>query len=217
MSRLTSSANQAAVAAPHVPYILFADLDFVSGHVMLTSWDQNFSWGGNTYLSIGKFANLSEYPETADLTSASLTFTLSGVDSSLMSTVLTEKYHNRNAKLYIGWLNSANALIDTPYLLWEGFMDSMQIQSDANVASISLVCESRLLLLGKVAGWMYTDVHQKQFKTGDNFFNLVASLANKTISWGTASPASVAATKPQVMPNTRPGMPPAKYPGRPSF
>lgn len=217
MSRLTSSANQAAVAAPHVPYILFADLDFVSGHVLLTSWDQNFTWGGNTYLSIGKFANLSDYPETADLTSASLTFTLSGTDPALMSTVLTEKYHNRNAKLYVGWLNAANALVDTPYLLWEGFMDSMQIHSDAGIASISLICETRLLLLGKVAGWMYTDVHQKQFKSGDGFFNLVASLANKTVSWGTAPAASTTSTKPPVLPNSRPAPAPAKYPGRPSF
>jgi hypothetical protein len=190
MSRL-STLNAAAVALPHVAYALFADFNFVSGHVRLTSYDQNFTFGGNTYQSLGQFCNFGDYPETADLTASALTFTLSGVDSGLMSTVLTEKYHNRDAALYIGWLDSTNTLVDTPYLMWEGFMDSMQIHSDELQSSISLVCETRLLLMGKAAGWMYTDVHQKQFKTGDSFFNLVASLANKVVNWGVAPPGTV--------------------------
>lgn len=195
MTRL-STANAAAVALPHVRYALFADLNFVSGHVRLTSYDQNFAFGGNTYTALGKLCNFGDYPETADLTASALTFTLDGVDSSLLSTVLTEKYHNRDASLYIGWLDANNALVDTPYLMWEGFMDSMSIHSDAGVSSISLTCETRLLLMGKMAGWMYTDVHQKQFKPGDNFFNLVASLANKVINWGLAPPGTVNFSRP---------------------
>lgn len=192
MTRL-STLNAAAVANPHVPYALFADFNFVSGHVRLTSYDQNFTFGGNTYQSLGQMCNFGDYPETADLTASSLTFTLTGVDSGLMSTVLTEKYHNRDATLYIGWLDANNALVDTPYLMWEGFMDSMSLHSDEEISSISLTCETRLLLLGKTAGWMYTDIHQKQFKTGDSFFNLVASLANKIVNWGSSAPASAAA------------------------
>jgi hypothetical protein len=72
-------------------------------------------------------------------------------------------------------------------------MDSMQLHSDEQQSSITLTCETRLLLMGKTSGWMYADVHQKQFKTGDNFFNLVASLANKIVNWGSAAPASAAA------------------------
>jgi len=117
--------------------------------------------------------------------------------------VLTEKYHNRDAALYIGWLDSNNTLIDTPYLMWEGFMDSMQIHSDEQSSSISLTCETRLLLMGKSAGWMYTDVHQKQFKAGDSFFNLVASLANKIVNWGSAAPASAAAGSATPLPAQR--------------
>lgn len=190
MTRLTSSANQAAIAAAHVPYALFADFDFVSGHVRLTSWDQSYTWGGNTYQALGKLCNFGDYPETADLTAAALTFTLTGADSSLMATVLTEDYHNRAATLYVGWLDANNALVDTPYLMWEGFMDSMQAHLDEQQSSISLTCETRLLLLGKTSGWMYTDVHQKQFKSGDSFFAQVAGIQNKFVNWGSASPAS---------------------------
>jgi hypothetical protein len=193
MSSRLSTANTAATSAAHVPYALFADFNFVSGHVRLSSYDQAYTFGGNTYQALGKFCNFGDYPETADLTASALTFTLSGVDSSLMSTVLTEKYHNRDCTLYVGWLDANNALVDTPYLLWEGLMDSMQLHSDEQQSSITLTCETRLLLMGKTSGWMYADVHQKQFKTGDNFFNLVASLANKIVNWGSAAPASAAA------------------------
>lgn len=187
MTNRLSTNNAAATSAAHVPYALFAAFNFASGVVRVTSWDQDISWGGNTYQSIGKFAGFSDYEEGTDLTSASLTFTLSGVDSSLMSTTLTEKYHNRDASMWIGWLDATNTLVDTPYLLWEGYMDSMQIHSDQGQSSISLVCESRLLLLAKAAGWTWSDVHQKQFFPGDNFFNLVASLVNKIVNWGSPS------------------------------
>lgn len=196
MSRLSSN-NTTATSAAHVPFVLFAAFNFVSGFVRLTSWDSDIAWGGNAFQSIGKFAGFSDYEETADLTSAALTFTLSGVDASLMSTVLTEKYHNRDVSMWVGWLDSNNNLVDTPYLLWEGFMDSMQIHSDEGQAAISLICESRLLLLAKSAGWGYSDVHQKQFFVGDSFFNLVASLPNKVVDWG--APSAVASA-PQVAP-----------------
>jgi hypothetical protein len=191
MSRL-STLNSVAVALPHVPYALFVDLSFVSGNVRLTSYDQAFTFGGNTYTSLGTFAQMGDYPETVDLTSSSLTFTLSGVDSSLLSTVFTEKYHNRDAKVYVGWLDQNNVLVDTPFLLWEGFIDSLQVHAEEGVSSIALTCETRLLLLGKTAGWTYSDVHQKQFFTGDSFFNLVASLQNKILNWG--APGSTASS-----------------------
>jgi len=187
MTNRLSSANQTATSAAHVPYALFAAFNFVSGMVRLTSWDQDITWGGNTFQSIGKFAGFSDYEEGTDLISASLTFTIAGVDSSILSTALTEKYHNRDASLWVGWLDQNNNLVDTPYLLWEGFMDSMPLNSDQGQSSINLVCESRLLLLAKSAGWTYSDVHQKQFFTGDSFFSLVASLPNKVVTWGIAS------------------------------
>jgi hypothetical protein len=190
MSNRLSTNNATATSAAHIPYALFAAFNFVSGMVRLTSWDQDITFGGNTYQSIGKFAGFSDFEEGTDLTSSSLTFTLSGVDSSIMATALTEKYHNRDASMWVGWLDATNTLVDTPYLLWEGSMDSMPLSSDQSQASINLVCESRLLLLAKTAGWTYSDVHQKQFFTGDGIFNLVASLVNKIINWGAPSTAT---------------------------
>lgn len=200
MSRLSTN-NTTATSAAHVPFALFCAFNFVSGFVRLTSWDADIAFGGNTFQSVGKFAGFSDYEETTDLTSAALTFTLSGVDASLMSTVLTEKYHNRDASMWVGWLDQNNVLVDTPYLLWEGFMDSMQIHSDQGQAAISLVCESRLLLLAKTAGWGYSDVHHKQFFSGDSFFNLVASLPNKVINWGAPSAPAAPPARPPSVPN----------------
>lgn len=203
MTRL-STLNAAAAAQPHVPYAMFVDFDFPSGHIRLSSWDQDFQIGGNNYQALGKFCNFGDYPETVDLTASALTFTLSGADSSLMQTALTEKIHNRDAVFYVGYLDGNNQLVDSPQLLWEGFMDTMPLHSEEGVSSISVTCETRLLLFGKTAGWNYSDVHQKQFFSADSIFNLVASLANKVANWGAPSPASNSAGTPPARQSAQP-------------
>lgn len=189
MSRL-STTNTSAASGMIVPYALLVDFDFPSGHVLLTSWSSDIVWGGNTYKSLGRLVNVPEIAETSDLVPQAIQYTLSSQGSALppLSTALTEKYHNRTAKLYVGWLDPDNlpALRDTPYLLHEGLMDRMPLEADKNASTVYLSVESRLILWNKAAGWMYTDDHQRQLEpTGtDNFFNLVNSLANKVVKWG---------------------------------
>jgi len=186
MSRL-STTNAAAAAGTSLAYAYFADFDFVSGHLRLTSWDSDITWGGNTYISIGKLQSVPDIAETTDLVPQALQYTLTATDPGAppLSTTLTEKYHNRSALLYVGWLDQQTLqLKDTPQLLHEGVMDTMPLESGRNSSSVSLVVESRLILWNVASGWMYTDDHQRQFSPSDNFLNLVNTLTNKVAKWG---------------------------------
>lgn len=184
MTRFTDAANVTASQQPHVPYAIFADLDFASGHVYLSSWDRPYTFGGNTYQALGKLGNVGEVTESAAIQSEKLQLTLTGVDNSLLTTVLAEKYHNRDATLYLGYLDSNYNLVTTPEILWEGLMDVMSIKTSTNTSTVNLICENRLLLWNRNAGWMYTDEHQRMRDSTDVFFNQVAAIANKIISWG---------------------------------
>lgn len=185
MTRLTDSTNVTASQQPHVPYALFADFDFVSGHVYVSSWDRSFTFGGHTYLALGSLGGVDEVTESSGIQSDKLEFTLSGVDNSLLTTVLSEKYHGRDATLYLGYLDATTSnLVTTPEILWEGLMDTMSIKTGTNTSSVRLVCENRLLLWNKKPGWMYTDEHQRMRDSTDLFFNQASTLGNKPVVWG---------------------------------
>lgn len=184
MTRFAVPQNSTAVTLPHVPYVMFADFDFASGNVRLSSWDRDFTFGGNTYTGLGNFVSVGPVKESADLSPDMLEFTLSNVPTSAMSDTLTQTYHGRSASLYVGYLTEDNTLVGTPHLLWEGRMDRLLVRTDEGGSLISLICENRLVLWNKAAGWLYTHEHQKEFASGDLFFDQVATLPNKVVKWG---------------------------------
>lgn len=194
MTRFTASENQAATEQPHIPYVMFADFDFPSGHVRANSGARSYTFGGNTYEPLGKLAGIGPVKESADLSPEKLEFTLSGVDNSLVLTTLGEKYHGRSANLYVGYCNDQGDLVTTPALLWEGDMDVMSIRTEESSSVIGLVCENRLVLWSTASGWLYSHEHQRILfpSAGDLFFNLVETLTDKVAKWGdkTVSPPS---------------------------
>lgn len=184
MTRFALSANQDATELPHVPYVLFAEFDFASGFVRANSSDRSLTHLGNVYSAIGTLGGVGPVKENGNLSPEKLEFQLSGVDNSLITTTLTEDYHGRDARLWVGYLNAESyVLVTTPQILWEGFMDVMTIRTEQNTSVISLVCENRLIRWNDAADWLYTDEHQKLFDTTDNFFDQVALLPNKEIKW----------------------------------
>lgn len=198
MSRFSSSLNAAAVTKAHVPYVAFLELDFVSGTLYLSSADRPFTWGGNTYTALGKLAGIGDVTESTDITSQGLTFTVSATDQNVINTTLGENYHNRQALLSVGYLDTVTgALVDTPELIWEGLMDVLTLKADKGVATASLDCEDRLVLWNQASGWLYTQEHQRLIDPTDNFFDQVASLAAKTVVWGNSG----VNTGPQSTPN----------------
>ncbi|HEY1723954.1 MAG TPA: hypothetical protein VGF89_00920 [Steroidobacteraceae bacterium] len=185
MSRFVSTLNAAAITQPHIDYVLFLELDFVSGTIYCSTADRSFTWGGNTWLPLGKLASLTDLSETTDISSQKLQFTLAGVDPSLINTTLGEKYHNRTAEMYVGLLDRVNyQLIDTPESIWSGLMDVLTISAQPNTAQIILDCENRLVLWNQASGWLYTQEHQRLIDATDNFLDQVNTLASKAVVWG---------------------------------
>lgn len=188
MTRFALTANEDATEAAHVPYVLLAEFDFASGFVRVNSGSKSYTHDGNTYGALGTLGGLGPVRENGNLTPEKLEFQLSGVDNSLLSTTLTEDYHGRSAKLWVGYLNEQTLeLITTPQIIWEGVMDTMSIRAEQNRSTIAMVCENHLIRWGESAGWTYTQEHQRIFDTTDDFFNQVAVLSTKIVKWGGGS------------------------------
>lgn len=188
MTRFAAAAMTTAAEQPHVPYVMFADLDFLSGHLRLNSSDRALEFGGNVYLGGGELVGIGEVVESAALNPEKISLSLSGVDNSLISKVLTESYHGRSAVLYVAYIGTEGSLVSTPEMLWEGRMDSLGIRTDQGSSEIELVCESRLVLWNEATELLYTNEHQGLLTASapDDFFNRVVELMDKVVKWGGA-------------------------------
>jgi hypothetical protein len=187
MTRLSSTPNTNAVSAPHTIELVFWDLDFPSGHLRISSADHTISIGGNSYQGAGQLLSDDGFSEEGTGSPQEITISLAGVDNSLITTVLAEKYHKRSAVRYTGWLDENGVLVDTPYQSWEGSMEKMAIQLGESSSTVSLSCESIFILWNQARNWIYSDEHHKMLMgTGDNFFDQLAPMQNKVIKWGDA-------------------------------
>lgn len=182
MTRWASNTNETQAAKVATYLTILCDLAFDSGTIRVHDAAGTLSFGGNDYLGIGQFGSFDIIDENIDNVARGIRLTLSGVDSSLISTVMTEVYQGRSVTLYLGLLAEDMTFIDTPEELWSGRIDTMSITTDQNAATISVACEYRLRKEPVIA--RYTDTDQRIAYAGDRFFDLTQKIPQFKATWG---------------------------------
>ena len=86
------------------PFHLF-ELVLDSETVRATDAPRDITWNGNTYLALSHFLEFGGVQETAELQVSTCQVTLSGVDQTLISLVLSEQYIDRRLVIYKGFLS----------------------------------------------------------------------------------------------------------------
>jgi hypothetical protein len=182
VSRWVSSANSVRAAESAVYLVVLADLDFSSGAVRVHDGVGPLVFGGNTYQGIGTFGGIEVIEENIDTVARGVICTLSGIEASLISTVMTERYQGRTATFYLGLLTEQIAFVDTPEEIWSGRMDTMNITLSERQATIRLTCEHRLRREPQAA--RMTDEDLQLQHSGDTFFGLMAQIPLYKAAWG---------------------------------
>jgi len=183
MARGWSVANQTAIAAEVVRPVNLVKLEFDSGHIYYSDADRDVLFDGNTYLGAGVLAGFSNVEEGAELQTYTLSLSLSGIPSSVLSLALSEDFQNRCATLYVGCLNDSYALSANPIERFKGRVNQMNIES-GNSATVSLSVESRLVDWERPRVRRYTNADQQAVYSADKGFEFVDSMVEKEIIWG---------------------------------
>jgi hypothetical protein len=184
MSRRLDTANETAVEQSVVAPVLFAQLDFPSGYVRVCSGVGTITWGGNDWLGVGTFGDVSGLTESAELQRKTVTYTLRGVPNDLVSIVLDDNYQGRPDKVYLGFYNRTTyQLIATPELLHAGLMDVSKI-SEGKTCTITVTSESRIASWSRPVVRRYTDTEQQRRFPGDKGLEFISQAAEKEIVWG---------------------------------
>lgn len=114
ITELAKSQNQ--------PFYL-VELQFDSGSFFMTDSYKNIDYGGDTYLAYGDLLQFSDIVETAELQVATLTASVSNIDQEVLAAYLGESYIDRPVIIYKAFLDSNEALISDPVLIFNGRMD----------------------------------------------------------------------------------------------
>lgn len=140
-----------------------------------------------TFIGSGNLLSISNINETADIRASGVKVSLSGLDSSILSSSISQDSEGGVVKIYFGVLETADnrkQIVDSPYQLFEGSLDTIQISETGQTATITVTVENKLIMLERPRNRRYTDQDQKNLFSGDKGLEFVDDLQDKELIWG---------------------------------
>ena len=187
MSRAFTSAMQTALASGAIAPVIFVSMDFESGFVRVWSGYGTITWGGYTWVGGGQLMALGQVEETKALEAMSLTLSLSGVPSSIVSVAYSDFSQGRPVIVWLGLMTiETGAIIADPAQIFAGRMDTISDQDEGQTATISVTAESNLADLDRLRVRYFTDQDQKRLFPSDASLRFVPAIQDTPIFWGTA-------------------------------
>lgn len=146
-----------------------------------------------TWEGTGELVAISDLEAPTNLNAPQATFTVSGVDERMMLRAANarEQVKDRLVRVYLQFFEIAPqdatrpawSLLDRPFAIWTGRMDTMIFDESEQRSTITLTAESRFVRRRRPAFGLYTDRDQQSRFPGDRGLEQVAALASKTIRW----------------------------------
>ena len=162
-------------------------MNFTSGTLLLATTYSDLVISGETYLGTGNILNISPITETADTRATGVEIVLSGLDTSILSAGLTEDTQGMIVEIYFGVMtttSNADAIVDTPYQIFSGFIDSLVLEESGESSTLTFTVENKLVTLERPIDRRYTDQDQQNLFIGDKGCEFVTSLQDKSVAWG---------------------------------
>lgn len=182
MSRDISASNLAEIDASHLHSVLMVHLAFDTP-VYTHSGIGNIVFDGNTYTGVGDFGSITEANESEVLGPSSLTLTLSGIDSNLISEAQEAGRYKDAVTIYEGYRQDDGTLVDDPWTVWKGWFEYASIQVGVK-ADISILCHHDLSILDEKDGSRFSAEDQERRYSGDTFFQYVTDQEGLKLNWG---------------------------------
>lgn len=142
---------------------------------------------GQTYSGIGNLISVSTVTETAETKASGITIQVGGLNQDVIASALTETKQGIVVNVYFGVLtttSNALAVVDTPYLVFSGNVDTVVISEGGDNSTISFNVENKLIALEQPLDFRYTNQDQKFFFPNDNGLEFVDDLQDKNVVWG---------------------------------
>jgi len=185
MDRGSTSAFLAEIVKAENQPIHLVSIAFDSGTLYMTDAYKSVTYDGNEYLGVGKFLGFSDIEETADLAVASLNLALSGIDRTYISYYLTEDYIDREVQIHLAFLDSSQALVIDPVLIFEGRMNAPTINEnpESGESTLTVNISNAFVDFERRSGRHTNHEEQQIHFAGDKGFEFASQIVSD-IKWG---------------------------------
>ncbi len=143
------------------------------------------TYDSNTYTPTGSFLSFSDIVETNESNIETITIALSGVDTTYINLFLTGGYLDRTVEIYKAFLDSNDALVSDPLLIFSGRLNNPAIKEDvdAGTSTIAVQASSLFVDFDKINARFTNNESQQSFFAGDTGFRF-SSVVVKELNWG---------------------------------
>ena len=187
MTRTLSSTVTDYVTGTILYPVFLAQFQFDSANLNLWTGYRTLSFnpgtGAESFVGAGDLGRVSPVMETASIKATGLDFSLSGLNTSVVSVALTEAYQGRICVLWLGFMDTNGDLADTVQV-FKGRMDTMAVREDGDSSVISVKAESILISLEKANERRFTPEDQQLDYPTDEGYSIVAALQQRDLEWG---------------------------------
>jgi len=190
MARTITAAMKTAMEADRIMPAHLFEFRFDANTIYNTDAYRDIAWSGNTYIGNGHFARFAAIEETATLIVHQARFSLSGVDQSWVSTVLSYDFLDREALAYLALLDTDSLTpIADPFLIFRGRMDNPSIADDPpdltkpGTTTVTVEASSDWANFGRVAGRHTNHEDQQIFFPGDKGFDMASAEMFTPVQW----------------------------------
>jgi|SRR5690348_4427459 len=171
--------------------LVFIRIPFSTGTLAITTGDKDYSFtptgeGSPVTFSHGAIGGLDNFNENMNRQAERASITLSGCDASLISAVAGHSIHWLRVQVWLGYVDSAHALVHSPpYLAYDGFLGSATLNSANNGSSLVITAESLNAALARISQVRACDADQKNrgYST-DTIFHQCGSNTKRVIAFG---------------------------------
>lgn len=188
MTRGISGAMLSALQAQVVRPIYLTKIEFVGSDVYLSSTNNNVSWNAQTWLGNGQLkSSINGIHEQGDTEATGCKVVLEAFDSALMSLLLTATNRSKTASIYLGALDSSEAIIVDPQLVYSGYFDNVEFTENGEQSQATMSFENELIGLKRINEFRYTHESQQVYFPGDLCFEYAALVPDWSGFWGKAA------------------------------
>ena len=155
----------------------------IGGGQRFTDHYKDITYDTNTYTASSLLLGVSDVGENNEVAVDSITVAFTGADQTIISLLLNNDYMDKEAEIYKGFLDSSQALIADPFLLFKGRIESFSIEEDATNSQVSVSIASHWSDFEKEKGRKTNTNSQQLFFAGDVGFDY-SSKSVQQIKWG---------------------------------
>jgi len=182
MSRTIDAATQAALAGDDFNLATLIRLDFPTA-IKITDWQRNIIVGADTFSSSPDLTTTSDVSESGELRVNEISIEFGGESQVYVSLFLNNDYIDIQGKIWRAVLDSTDAVIGQPILVFDGRIVSYAISDNDSSSKVGVQLASHWKDFELVKGRLTNSNSQNLYFPNDRGFDY-AHETRKDIKWG---------------------------------